>query len=235
MRIGLAAYESINNDIVFNLSQIETAMRTAQGTVDLLCFGEAFLQGFDSLSWDYEKDRLVAVSANSDIIQRLCAMTLRYHIDLLLGYIETDGDAIYSSCAVIERGKLIHNYRRVSQGWKEYWHTDGHYKEGTDTGGFLYHGRPITIALCGDLWDFPDRFKTDGLLIWPVYVNFGLEEWPQYEMEYAQQAHLAARRTLMVNSISKDPASYGGAFYFVDGVLKEKLAYDMEDILTVEL
>lgn len=235
MRIGLAAYESVNNDIPFNISQIEKAMNAAQGTVDLLCFGEAFLQGFDSLNWDYENDKLVAISADSDIMRQLCGMTLRYQVDLLLGYIEACGNDIYSSCAAIEKGRLICNYRRISQGWKEYSITDQHYKEGTGPANFLYHGQPVTVALCGDLWDFPEVFKTDGLLIWPVYVNFGLDEWPRYEAEYAAQANLASRKTLMVNSLSKEPVSHGGAFYFVDGALQKKLNYDTEGILTVEI
>lgn len=234
MKIGLASYECRNGDMAFNLSQIQRAMRAAQGRVDLLCFGESFLQGFDALSWDYERDREIAVSAHSAIMEQLCGMTRRYGTDLLFGYMERDGDAIYSSCAVIVKGELVHNYRRISKGWKEYTRTDGHYREGSGTDGFLYCGRPVKIALCGDLWDFPERFRTDGLLIWPIYVNFGLNEWPGYEVEYARQARLAARKTLMVNPITRDPVSHGGAFYFVDGKIVEKLAYDTEDILIVE-
>ena len=49
MRIGLASYEVKNKDVAFNLSQMERAMEKAQGKVELLCFGEAFLQGFDAL------------------------------------------------------------------------------------------------------------------------------------------------------------------------------------------
>lgn len=235
MRIGLAVCESVNNDIAFNISQIEKAMCAARGTVDLLCFGEAFLQGFDSLNWDYENDKLIAVSTDSDIMRQLCNLTLRYRVDLLLGYIEACGDTIYSSCAVIEKGKLICNYRRISRGWKEYSIADQHYKEGTDPANFLYHGQLMTIALCGDLWDFPEVFKTDGLLLWPVYLNFELEQWAAAEADYAAQANLAARKALMVNPISKDPVSYGGAFYFVDGTIQKKLAYGAEGILTVEI
>lgn len=235
MKIGLVSYECRNGDTAFNLSQIERAMRAAQGRADLLCFGESFLQGFDALSWNYEADREIAVSAGSEIMERLCALTRQYGTDLLLGYMERDRDAIYSSCAVMVNGKLVHNYRRISKGWKEYTRTDGHYREGIETGGFLYHGRPVTIALCGDLWDFPERFSTDHLLIWPVYVNFGLDEWPGYEVEYAKQAQLAGRKTLMVNPITRDPVSHGGAFYFVDGRTAEKLSYDTEDILIVEV
>lgn len=233
MKIGLASYEFKNNDISFNISQMERALNCAQGKVDLLCFGETFLQGFDALSWNYEADKDIAISTDSEVMRRFCGMTTVYQVDLLFGYIEKSEDCLYSSCAVIENGELAHNYRRISKGWKEYSVTDGHYREGTDTGGFLYHGQPVKIALCGDLWEYPERFKTDGLLIWPVYVNFELGEWPRREMEYAAQARTAARRTVMVNSISHDPVSHGGAFYFVDGKMEKKLAYDTEGILMV--
>ena len=129
VKIGLASYEFINNDIEFNISQIEKAMISARGSVNLLCFGESFLQGFDALNWNYEDDKHIAISSDSDIMKQLCAMTVRYGVDLLFGYIEKHGDSIFSSCAVIEKGKQIYNYRRISTGWKEYTITDEHYKE----------------------------------------------------------------------------------------------------------
>lgn len=235
MKIGLASYEVRDNDIAFNLAQMERAMRSAQGRVELLCFGETFLQGFNALSWMYETDKDIAVEADSEIMAQICRLTLQYGVDVLFGYIERSGDTLYSSCAVIEKGKLLHNYRRISRGWKEYTRTDEHYQEGTKTGEFLYRGQPVMLALCGDMWDFPERFRTEHLLIWPVYVNFDLDEWTRYETEYARQACLAARQTLLVNPISREPKSYGGAFYFVDGRVEQKLAYGREDILVVEL
>ena len=75
-------------------------------------------------------------------------------IDLLFGFIEKDGDKIYSSCALIENGALSHLYRRISKGWKEYSITDWHYDEGTAVRCFNYRGKKCLIALCGDLWDF---------------------------------------------------------------------------------
>lgn len=50
MKIGLVSFECKNKDIDFNLSQIHKAMSEMQGKVDVLCFGETFLQGFVSLS-----------------------------------------------------------------------------------------------------------------------------------------------------------------------------------------
>ena len=71
MKIGLVSYRSENKNIPFNLTQIERALKETQGQAELLCFGEAFLQGFDSLCWDYETDRQMAVDQNSETMDYL--------------------------------------------------------------------------------------------------------------------------------------------------------------------
>ena len=85
MKIGLASYRCENRDMQFNIRQIERAMKETRGKVDLLCFGEAFLQGFDSLCWDYEKDRHMAVEQSSETILYLRKLTERYGQALLTG------------------------------------------------------------------------------------------------------------------------------------------------------
>ncbi|MBQ9580267.1 MAG: carbon-nitrogen hydrolase family protein, partial [Lachnospiraceae bacterium] len=57
LRIALAAYKFINNDIEHNMGKIEKALKEVSGKVDLVCFGETFLQGFDSLNWNYGHDK----------------------------------------------------------------------------------------------------------------------------------------------------------------------------------
>ena len=49
---------------------------------------------------------------------------------IAFGYIEREDDTIYSYYAFIEDGDFVHNYRRMSVGWKESPETDNHYKEG---------------------------------------------------------------------------------------------------------
>lgn len=235
MKIGLAAYAFKNGDLDFNLSQIQRAMARAGGKADLLCFGESFLQGFDALTWQYEHDRDVAISRDSSVMDRLKALTLRYGVDLLFGYVERDGESLYSSCAVLERGSLICNYRRISTGWRETDRTDAHYREGASPTPFRYKDRTLSVALCGDLWVYPERFSTDGLLIWPIYVNYDLDEWAASETDYARQARMAAGEVLMVNSLSAEPLSHGGAFHFRGGTVVEKLPFDREGILIAEI
>ena len=234
MRIGLASYRCENKNTEFNINQIERAMREAQGKVELLCFGEAFLQGFDSLCWDFEIDKNIAVSKESETMERLRKMTVQYGMAILLGYIERDGERLYSSCAVIADGTIVHNYRRISRGWKEFTRTDEHYCEGTVTGEFQLQGQDFMVALCGDLWDFPERFRTGHTLLWPVYVNYSKEEWEGGAIEeYAAQAVLAAGETLMVNPLDNDPVNHGGSFCFRNGTVAARLPFDTEGVLIV--
>lgn len=236
MKIGLVSYRCENRNIPFNISQIERALRETQGKTDLLCFGEAFLQGFDSLCWNYETDRSTAVELASEAISRLRSLTVQYGTALLTGYIEKEQNRLYSSCVVLAGGEVVHNYRRISRGWKEYTKTDGHYCEGTVTEPFELNGRKMMLALCGDLWDCPERFRTEHLLIWPVYVNYTVEDWENGILEeYAAQASLAAKDTLMVNPVDHNPVNHGGSFRFRNGTASDRIPFDQEQILIVEI
>ncbi len=196
MKIGLAAYECRANDVEFNLAQIERAL-AASGDAELVCFGEAFLQGFAAVTSDYAADIGLAVEQG-----------------------------------LSENGAVVHNYRRISKNWRD-WETAGeHYREGTDTAPFSFHGVEMAVALCGDLWIYPEVFHSNGLLIWPVYVNFDLDG--EESAAYAEQAAAVCRRTLLVNPLSKDPLSRGGAFFFADGKVEKQLALDEEKVLIVE-
>ena len=66
MKIGLVSYRCEKRNISFNMNQIELAVQRSTGKADLLCFGEAFLQGFDSLCWDYETDKTIALELSSE-------------------------------------------------------------------------------------------------------------------------------------------------------------------------
>ena len=92
------------------------------------------------------------------------------------------------------------------------------------------------LSLCGDLWDDPGRFRTEHLLIWPVYVNYSPDEWENGTLaEYAAQASLASEDTLMINPIDRDPVSHGGSFRFRNGAVTERIPFDEERILIVDI
>ena len=62
MKIALASARTVDRDIAHNLSQLERYTKEAKAAgADLVCFGEAFLQGFNALSWQYEIDKTIAL------------------------------------------------------------------------------------------------------------------------------------------------------------------------------
>ena len=70
MRIGLVSYRCENRNISFNMDQIELALKRTSGKADVLCFSEAFLQGFDSL--DEYAVQAASVSDNVFMINPIC-------------------------------------------------------------------------------------------------------------------------------------------------------------------
>lgn len=124
MKIGLASYECRMNDIGFNLKQIEKAIVESKDA-DLVCFGEAFLQGFAAVTSDYEMDIKMAAEQDSLPVAKIRELSLQYRKAVMVGYIEKDGRDIYSSYALIENGDIVRNYRRISKNWKNYSITNG--------------------------------------------------------------------------------------------------------------
>jgi len=237
MIITLASARIVDRDINYNLSQLKRCMKEAKAnSADLVCFGEAFLQGFNALSWQYEKDRKIALATYSKEFTQIKTLTKEIGIDVLFGYNELEEDTLYSSCALIADGEIVHNYRRISKGWKEYSKTDEHYKEGSSVEVFDYKGKKCVIGLCGDLWDYPERFALgEDLLLWPVYVCWTKEEWENGgKLEYAKQAKLCCENTLYINSIC-DGKAFGGAAQFIGGIIQKELPILNEGLLYVTI
>lgn len=245
MKIALASARVRNNDVPFNLAQMRKYMLQAKAqNADLICFGESFLQGFDALSWEYEKDRAIALSVEDDLFRQLIHESAELGIDLLFGFLERDDQTLYSSCALLGNGRIIRLYRRVSVGWKESTRTDDHYREGDTVEAFDYRGKKCLIALCGDLWDVtaPRFQQNQELTFWPLYISFSEDEWYGAENErqqYADKAEELGGNVLMINSVD-DPApsespALGGCYWFVSGTVKAELPLGSEGMLVVEV
>lgn len=233
--IALASRPFVNGDVSANLTtMLRTMEETAEKGADLVCFGESFLQGFDSLQWVYEADRTMALTQSAAPIVSLRDASRTLGVDVLFGYIERDGETLYSSCMLVEKGEIRCNYRRMSRGWKEYDRTDDHYREGSEPVLFDYRGWKCAVTLCGDLWDemTQDRFRLgEDILFWPVYCGYTPEEWQQGARdEYAGQSRGSAPLTLFVDSICPGE-SQGGCAVFHEGRTVAELPPGEEGLL----
>ena len=237
IKIALASKAFINGDTAANLqTMLRTMQEAAQLGAELVCFSEAFLQGFDGLTWQWEQDKDIAVSRESTEIHRLCRASDEWGVDVAFGYIEREGERLYSSYMLIEKGRIHTNFRRISRGWKEYTRTDAHYCEGEGAALLDYRGRRFTMALCGDLFDHREAFCLGAeVLLWPIYRDCSLEGWAGgVTEEYARQCCGVAPLTCVVNAICP-PEGFGGCWLFEQGEVKAQLSPGNEGLLLVEV
>ena len=61
-------------------------------------------------------------------------------------------------------------------------------------------------------------------------------EWEAEQLSaYAAQAALAAKDALLVNPLDNNPISHGGAFRFRNGKVTNRIPFDSEQILIVDV
>ncbi len=242
--IALAAVGFRNGNIAYNKEKIKTVIREHGYQSDLILFGETFLQGFDSLSWDYEIDKNMAVTINDPVIEEIRKTAKECAVTVSFGYIEKEDESLFSSQLTIGKsGDILDNFRRVSVGWKEPV-ADSHYKEGDGFHTFRFEDKECAVGLCGDLWDDTnvERMKALGadVVLWPVYTDFNYEEWNNtIKYEYAEQAACFGQGVCYVNSVCMDRDAYeiakGGAAYFLDGRIKYQTPAGEESVLYIRL
>lgn len=245
MRIALADAPVKNRNIEFNIQSMIDAIEKTRGQADAIIFGESVLQGFDSLCWDYETDRNMAVALSDAPIQRMCEAARQYAIAVSFGFIERIENILYSSQIFIgSDGEIVNVFHRVSVGWKELSGTDDHYREGQYFEKFCYGGKSFAVGLCGDLWTDgrPEEMKAlkADVILWPVWCDYRADEWNNIiKHEYAEQAALCGECVLLVNPFCPDSnvsdAAAGGALCFRNGSIVAEKPSGNSEILIVEV
>ena len=243
MKIGLATAVVTNNNMIKNSKTIKEYLRLAQSeNVDLLLFGESFLQGFDALNFDVRYDQKIVVSKDDKLIQDLQNDARELGVGLGFGYIEEQEGKIYCSYLIFDKnGRELVNYRRIIDGWRFPNVDTDVYKEGEQLGVFEYQGCKFTIGLCGDFWDdqLVAKIPIDTeIVLWPNFRTFDKDVWVTEEFDdYLKQAKKFAPNVCFVNSICHDEGSiaHGGAFAVVNCELKYHQYIDEVGILICEI
>lgn len=241
MKIALVSKRTSDNNIEFNTDQIVNTVDQLKNGVDLICFGEAFLQGFNSLNWSFDTDKNIAVAADGDVISKIRAKAKEHGVAVAFGYFERDGKYIYSSYIVIGKdGQTVTDFRRVSKGWKEYTITDGHYREGEGFCSFDYLGKKLAIAVCGDLWEedlLAAIAETNAdMLLYPVYITYELNEFErEIKQEYVDRLSVVGFPAAMINSVCAEDGTLGGCYFVKDGKIVSALDMGKEGVLLIEV
>ena len=247
MKIALISAPFRNGDTEYNIRMMTKWIAQANHAgADMAVFGESALQGFDALSWDWEKDLRTAETVNSEHCERLMKAAEKYKMTVSFGFFERDMDRIFSSQMTIGKdGSVLDVFRRVSAGWKTE-KADEHYREGNGFSCFEFMGKHIAVALCGDLWYEEHvchiaKLQPDAV-IWPVYCDYDADEWNvSVKYEYAQQVKEISAPVLWVNpycadeSKMSDSQAVGGAAQFQHGQVIAEHAAGTYGMLIAEI
>jgi len=259
MKIGLVSERFIDGDTEHNYSVIARCLRQYSG-FDLLLFGESFLHGFNSLSWNYATDIKKAVASKSAIFAKIKEEAKIHRTAVGFGYFESASASckkvcsagvkaeynasadLYCSYAVVDKeGRHCYNYRRMSQGWKNYWKTCVKYKEGNNLSLGYIDGKAFLCVLCGDLWDDDILAKVKQALkrnncdfvIWANYLDYSKNGWEKDLPDYIQRTLGLNLPVFLINSHSK--ASLGGAVVFNNGEIIAQMNLGNIGILDFEV
>jgi predicted amidohydrolase len=146
MRIAAAQTPEFRNDIAAALDWAgDVVIAAAAEGVALLCFPEAYLQGYltDASAHD------AAIDLRSDAFAAIASRLSRPGLSIVLGLIERNGDQIYNTAVVIADGGLIGRYRKVNL-----LDGEGVFTPGTDSPTFEAGGLRFGINICFDT-NFP--------------------------------------------------------------------------------
>lgn len=241
VKIGLVSEVFRDGDLEFNANQIKKRLlKCSQLGFNLVCFGEAFLQGFEALNWDYNIDSKLAVSQTDEIINSLRKTAKKEQIALSFGYFEKANNAIYcSNLFISSTGEILNNFRRLSQGWKVA-EAGCSYKEGKGFSVFNYWGKDFATAICGDLWQAKNLRLAEELaidcLLWPNYVDYSNEKWKAEKGEYARQVQPISAPVLLINSyVEQTDRAKGGCCVFKNGEVVKELPSGEVGVLAYHL
>ncbi|MTB63885.1 hypothetical protein GGG87_02575 [Streptococcus sp. zg-86] len=238
MKLALVSGLMTSHALELQLERIEQYCKEA-AECDIIVFGEAYLQGFDGLTWSYDRDKKRAVEQNSPEINRLKTIAQTYQMAISIGFFEKNEEKLYSSQLCIgATGDILSTYRRISQGWKEKG-VGKQYQEGQRFEVFDYQGTRFVTAICGDLWheNLLNRLTAleYDICLWPVYIDYSPEEWQTAQHEYAEQTKKLSKPIYLVNSYSIDKQeAYGGVYLFENGQITPILPIGNYGIVKIE-
>lgn len=209
---------------------------------DFYVFGEAFLQGFDALTFEYKYDITVAISENDPAIAAIKKLAREKKCAIGFGFYENDKGAIYSSYMVIDKtGAQRFKYQRISTGWKIA-SACADYREGKNFGTFSLEGKVFSCFVCGDFWEDSLLEKIAALdvlvdaFLWPVHCDYSVAKWEGGECaEYQKRTAILAKPVFFCNNYCADfDAAKGGAYVWKQGKALATLASGYPDCLSFE-
>lgn len=147
LRVALAQLKLTVGALEENTQKVVETARHWAGQADIVVFPELALTGYPLEDIVYRADLYAALE------QSLTAVKEASHkIALLVGYPETDGQAIYNAVSVFYQGQRLAHYRKqILPNYGEF-DEKRYFTAGESTCVFELMGHQIGLLICEDLW-----------------------------------------------------------------------------------
>ncbi len=155
--------------------------------IDFLCFPEGFLTGYYA---EKELAEKTAVNIASPIFQDWLKSTFCFNTTFVMGFNEREGNQIFDSSAIIERGKIL-GIQRKHYLYHDYFTSDNHFAT------FQSKGLTFGVVICLDTNYFePSRLlalQGASILFTPMCNKVALDhpfvDRPPYYSHFVARAH----------------------------------------------
>src|ERR1043165_4223160 len=141
MRIGHCQIVSAPGDFEANLDKVGKGMERAElERVEILCFPECFLTGYEDRE---EAVRQSAFAADSAQMMKLLDRTQKFSATCIVGYNEQRGPDLYNTAVVVHKGHVLGSYSKCSAYMK-------FHKQGREFPVFERGGVKFGVVICSD-------------------------------------------------------------------------------------
>ncbi|EJJ29067.1 carbon-nitrogen hydrolase family protein [Rhizobium sp. CF142] len=185
VRIAAAQTPEYREDVEAALTCALEVIRQAEAEgARLLCFPEGFLQGYLT---EPEAARRAAMGLASPMFKAVTNRLAAAGPMIVMGMIESEGEALFNTAVVIEKGKLIGRYRKAHLLKGERF-----FQPGTEAPVFTVDGLRFGINICYDT-GFPEAARKVALTGASLLVCCANNMMPRANAEKFRDVHNAAR------------------------------------------
>jgi NAD+ synthase (glutamine-hydrolysing) len=149
LRVAISQMNSVVGDFEYNANRVESSLKEAQKyEADLILFPELTLTGYPPEDLLLKDD---FIAKNKKTLNHL-ALGVK-GIVAVVGYVEKIKKSLYNSAALLHKGKVFGNYRKMILPNYGVFDEKRYFVEGDEPTCFVMNGIKIGLTICEDIWE----------------------------------------------------------------------------------
>lgn len=149
LRIAVSQMNFVVGDFKYNANRVENCLKEASKfETDLILFPELTLTGYPPEDLLLKDD---FIAKNKKLLKHLTSGVKG--IVAVVGYVEKVKRSLYNSAALLHKGRIVGNYRKMILPNYGVFDEKRYFIEGNEPTCFVMNGIKIGLTICEDIWD----------------------------------------------------------------------------------